>query len=61
VLILYSEGVEDLTGGITTEIVSDDILDKDLLWNEGLLEVNKHFLFGAGTRYVLWERSIPIL
>jgi hypothetical protein len=24
------EGVEDLTGGITTEIVSDDILDKDL-------------------------------
>lgn len=45
-----SEGVEDLTGGITTEIVSDDILDKDLLWKEGLLEVNKHFLFGAGTR-----------
>ena len=46
----YSEGVEDLTGGITTEIVSDDILDKDLLWKEGLLQVNKKFLFGAGTR-----------
>lgn len=39
-----------MTGGITTEIVSDDILDKDLLWKEGLLEVNQHFLFGAGTR-----------
>jgi hypothetical protein len=45
-----SEGVEDLTGGITTEIVSDDILDKDLLWKEGLLQVSKEFLFGAGTR-----------
>jgi hypothetical protein len=44
------EGVEDLTGGITQEIVSDDIYDKELLWKEGLLEVNKHFLFGAGTR-----------
>jgi hypothetical protein len=39
-----------LTDGITTEIVSADILDKDLLWKEGLLEVNRHFLFGAGTR-----------
>ncbi|KAG0652363.1 Calpain-type cysteine protease DEK1 [Hyphodiscus hymeniophilus] len=44
------EGVEDLTGGITQEIVSDDIYDKDLMWTEGLLQVNKHFLFGAGTR-----------
>jgi hypothetical protein len=45
-----SEGVEDLTGGITTEIISEDVLDKDLLWKDGLLEVNRHFLFGAGTR-----------
>ncbi|MCJ1421172.1 calpain 2, (m II) large subunit [Xylographa parallela] len=44
------EGVEDLTGGVTTEIDSADILDKDQLWNEGLLRVNKEFLFGAATR-----------
>ncbi|MCJ1405909.1 calpain 2, (m II) large subunit [Xylographa trunciseda] len=44
------EGVEDLTGGVTTEIDTADILDKDQLWNEGLLKVNKEFLFGAATR-----------
>ena len=41
--------MEDLTGGISTEIISADILDKDLLWTEGLLKVNREFLFGAGT------------
>ncbi|KAH9206977.1 hypothetical protein DL95DRAFT_429335 [Leptodontidium sp. 2 PMI_412] len=45
------EGVEDLTGGITTEIVSADILDRDQLWTESFLNVNKEFLFGAGTRH----------
>ncbi|KAI6715975.1 hypothetical protein PZA11_002387 [Diplocarpon coronariae] len=45
------EGVEDLTGGITTEIVSADILDRDRLWEESFLKVNKEFLFGAGTRH----------
>ena len=43
------EGVEDLTGGITTEIVTSDILDADELWTKGLMRVNKEFLFGAGT------------
>jgi hypothetical protein len=42
--------VEDLTGGVTTEIVSADILDKDQLWTDGFLKVNKEFLFSAGTR-----------
>ena len=42
--------MEDLTGGITTEIVSADILDLDQLWTESFLNVNKEFLFGAGTR-----------
>ena len=46
----YSEGTEDLTGGITTEIFSADILDKDELWTEGFLKVNKEFLFNTGTR-----------
>ncbi|MCJ1475696.1 calpain 2, (m II) large subunit [Lambiella insularis] len=44
------EGVEDLTGGVSTLIETPDILDKDKLWNEGLLRVNKEFLFGASTR-----------
>ena len=30
--------------------MSADILDKDQLWTEGLLKVNKEFLFGAATR-----------
>jgi hypothetical protein len=49
-LTLNREGVVDLTGGVTTEIVSADILDKDQLWTEGFLKVNKEFLFSAGTR-----------
>ena len=43
-----SEALEDLTGGITQEILSSDILDKEKFWQE-LLEVNKNFLFGCST------------
>ncbi|KIW06159.1 uncharacterized protein PV09_03321 [Verruconis gallopava] len=43
------EGVEDLTGGVATYISSEDVLDKDKLWNE-LLQVNDKFLFGCGSR-----------
>ncbi|PNY27725.1 Calpain-1 catalytic subunit, partial [Tolypocladium capitatum] len=42
------EGVEDLTGGVTSEIFTTDILDKDRFWGE-LLKVNKEFLFGCST------------
>ena len=45
----YREGVEDLTGGISTTILSSDILSKDRFWTEGLRQVNKEFLFGCGT------------
>lgn len=41
------EGIEDLTGGVTTELFSTDILDKNKFWQE-LLQVNKEFLFGCG-------------
>lgn len=41
------EGVEDLTGGVTTDIFTADILDRDRFWNEGLALVNKEFLFAA--------------
>ncbi|KAI9759196.1 MAG: hypothetical protein M1835_000439 [Candelina submexicana] len=43
-----SEGIEDLTGGVTTELFATDILDKEKFWQE-LLNVNKDFLFGCGT------------
>jgi hypothetical protein len=45
-----SEGVEDLTGGVTTEIVSAGIGDRNELWEECFLHVNRKFLIGAGTR-----------
>ena len=43
------EGIEDLTGGITTMIETADILDRDEFW-KGLLQVNREFLFGAGSK-----------
>ena len=42
------EGIEDLTGGVTTEVFATDILDKDRFWNDELMKVNKEFLFGCG-------------
>ena len=39
--------MEDLTGGVTTELFITDILDKDYFWKEELLKVNKEFLFGC--------------
>lgn len=47
---LQGEAVEDLTGGVTTMILSADVLDVDELWTDGLLKVNKQYLFGAMTR-----------
>ncbi|KAK4989999.1 hypothetical protein LTR66_006908 [Elasticomyces elasticus] len=41
------EGIEDLTGGVTTEVFATDILDKEKFWNEELCQVNKQFLFGC--------------
>ncbi|KAM4065897.1 calpain family cysteine protease [Hirsutella rhossiliensis] len=43
------EGIEDLTGGVTSEIFTTDILDKEYFWNEELLKVNQDFLFGCST------------
>lgn len=42
------EGIEDLTGGVTSEVFATDILDKQKFWREELLNVNKTFLFGCG-------------
>ena len=48
-LTLSREGVEDLTGGVTTELLTSDILDTDEFWNNEILKVNKEFLFGCST------------
>jgi hypothetical protein len=45
---IAGEGVEDLTGGVTTKVLTNRILSKERLWKE-LLEVNKHFLFAASS------------
>ncbi|KAK7912089.1 calpain family cysteine protease [Apiospora marii] len=43
------EGIEDLTGGVTSEIYTTDILDREYFWNEELMKVNDQFLFGCST------------
>jgi len=48
-LTCYSEGVEDLTGGVTTELLTSDILDTDEFWENEIMKVNKEFLFGCST------------
>ena len=45
------EAIEDLTGGVTSEFYSTDILDKDAFWNDQLLKVGKEFLFGCATGF----------
>ncbi|KAK5680094.1 hypothetical protein LTS10_008044 [Elasticomyces elasticus] len=42
------EAIEDLTGGVTSEMHGTDILDRDAFWTNELLQVNKLFLFGCG-------------
>jgi hypothetical protein len=39
------DGVEDLTGGVNSEMVLEDVLSKKNLWAE-LLNKDKHFVFG---------------
>ncbi|KIX05846.1 uncharacterized protein Z518_03819 [Rhinocladiella mackenziei CBS 650.93] len=45
------EAIEDLTGGVTTEIYSTDILDRDAFWRDELMQVGKSFLFGCATGF----------
>lgn len=50
------EGIEDLTGGVTTEIYTSDILDREAFWKDELMQVNKEFLFGCSTG--IWGRGL---
>ncbi|KAK3985038.1 putative calpain-1 catalytic subunit [Cladorrhinum sp. PSN332] len=43
------EGIEDLTGGVTSELFTADILDTEHFWKDGLMKVNDEFLFGCST------------
>jgi len=43
------EGLEDLSGGVTTELLASDILDTESFWNDELSRVNQEFLFGCST------------
>lgn len=43
------EGLEDLSGGVTTELFTSDILDLDEFWDNEMSKVNKEFLFGCST------------
>ncbi|KAK1831579.1 hypothetical protein QBC39DRAFT_391170 [Podospora conica] len=49
------EGVEDLSGGVTSEVFIGDILDTESFWREEMLQVNKEFLFGCSTG--MWGRG----
>lgn len=44
-----------MTGGVTSEIYTTDILDKEHFWKEELMKVNQDFLFGCSTG--VWGRG----
>lgn len=48
-LTYVREALEDLTGGVTSDVLTSNILDKDRFWKEELMHVNQEFLFGCGT------------
>lgn len=43
------EALEDLSGGVTTELLASDIFDTDAFWEDELSKVNQEFLFGCST------------
>lgn len=43
------EALEDLSGGVTTELLASDIFDVDAFWKDQLSKVNQEFLFGCST------------
>lgn len=42
-----AEGIEDISGGVASQILTSDILSQDRFWNEEMLHVNKSFLLGC--------------
>ena len=53
-----SEAIEDLTGGVTTELFTTDIMDKEKFWTDEIMKVNDEFLFGCATgTFDKWQGS----
>ena len=53
-----SEAIEDLTGGVTTELFTTDILNKDKFWADEIMKVNEEFLFSCSTGFFdRWQGS----
>lgn len=44
------EGLEDLTGGVSTQMHVRDIIDRDRFWNEQLRDHNDDFFFTVRTK-----------
>ncbi|TYZ68227.1 hypothetical protein PybrP1_005505 [[Pythium] brassicae (nom. inval.)] len=55
------EGVEDLTGGVTTEVITRDIFDKDRFWREELTKVNGELLFACAISHDSLEQVRGII
>ena len=54
----YREAIEDLTGGVTTELFTTDILDKNKFWSDEIMKVNKEFMFSCATgTFDRWQDS----
>lgn len=52
------EAIEDLTGGVTTELFTTDILNKNKFWSEEIIKVNEEFLFSCATgTFDRWQGS----
>ncbi|KAF8704580.1 Cysteine proteinase, partial [Rhizoctonia solani] len=45
-----AEGIEDLTGGVSTKLEISDILDKDKFWTHELMHANEDRLFGCSIK-----------
>lgn len=50
------ECIEDMTGGVTTELYTTNILSKEKFWNEELRKIGKGFMFDAtDAAYREWQ------
>lgn len=54
--LIYREAIEDLTGGVTTEIYTTNILDTERFWTHELSRNGKDFIFScADARWREWR------
>jgi hypothetical protein len=52
----FCRGVEDMTGGVTSTIVSNRVLSKDKLWKE-LANSDGEFVFALAAMGTGWDRQ----